>query len=317
MNTIKNIDNQYRRPGVYFIKCIKNGYIYIGSSKNIYSRYRQHYNKLKRNCHFNKELQSDFNKFGEDSFIFRSIKFCNCEDLIFNEGIFSQKIKKLYNVNKLVFHNPEISDKKFKRLLKKVVILDNGCWTRLCEDGTPYIKDHYRCHKSNGKEIPLHRIFYFMIKKEDIAGKILCHKCDNKYCVNPDHLFPGSYQDNAMDFISKGKGSTTLSPLIINKIRKIYIKYKFSGAKHFCNILEEYIGIKISKRKLVRIISNKGYYDKNYIKIHRCKTLTIDQVIEIRKLFSDGFTVGDLCRKFDYEWTSINLIVKNKTYKNI
>lgn len=37
-------------------------------------------------------------------------------------------------------------------------------------------------------------------------GMLICHKCDTRACINPDHLFLGSHADNIHDMIRKGRG---------------------------------------------------------------------------------------------------------------
>lgn len=64
--------------GIYSIKNIINGKIYIGQSVDIKSRIRNHKWALRHNRHENDHLQKSFNKYGESGFIFDMI--CECEE---------------------------------------------------------------------------------------------------------------------------------------------------------------------------------------------------------------------------------------------
>ncbi len=67
--------------GIYYIKNITTNQIYIGQSKRLRERRNQHFSHLRKNKHENPHLQNSFNKYGESSFDYGVIQYCDEIDL--------------------------------------------------------------------------------------------------------------------------------------------------------------------------------------------------------------------------------------------
>lgn len=87
----------------------------------------------------------------------------------------------------------------------------SGCWewtARRSAQGYAVVSLH-------GREVTIHRVACFFKNGPPPRGKgCACHTCDNRGCINPDHLYWGSRRDNAIDFVKRdGKSLDRLRDL--------------------------------------------------------------------------------------------------------
>ena len=75
----REITKQYKQTiqpmGIYQIKNMRNGKLYIGSAKNLQGKINSHKFQLKNGLHRNKEMQREYNEAGEDGFSFEVLDY--------------------------------------------------------------------------------------------------------------------------------------------------------------------------------------------------------------------------------------------------
>lgn len=87
------------------------------------------------------------------------------------------------------------------RLLALISKEPSGCW----EWRGQKRKDGYGLFWLHGRQVRAHRASYDLHCGPLSATDVLCHTCDNRACVNPNHMFVGSRADNIRDCVSKDR----------------------------------------------------------------------------------------------------------------
>lgn len=90
------------------------------------------------------------------------------------------------------------------RLMMYVKKAENGCWLWT---GATIGPQGYGTFWLDQKQIPAHRASYFLLKGPLLPGLVVMHSCDDRQCVNPEHLSLGSHEDNMQDMAQKGRST--------------------------------------------------------------------------------------------------------------
>ena len=123
---------------------------------------------------------------------------------------------------------------------------NSGCWlwTAAC------FTNGYGAFWFDGNQVQAHRMAWILEHGSISGGMHVCHKCDVRDCVNPDHLFLGTNADNTADKMAKGRearGETQgLAKLTEEQVKAI----RRSGVSH-CAIARDY-GIHESNVRQIR-----------------------------------------------------------------
>lgn len=98
-----------------------------------------------------------------------------------------------------------LTSEEFSRFSQRhTAVLDDSCWNWTSTMNS----EGYGMLSMNGKLIRAHRISFRMFRGELLHGMEVCHRCDNRLCVRPSHLFLGTHKDNMQDMFKKNRRRT-------------------------------------------------------------------------------------------------------------
>jgi len=126
------------------------------------------------------------------------------------------------------------------RLLRRTAIKGpDECWEWTGpKAGSKSHKYGYFCF--NYKNVLAHRVSYTVFVGAIPDGMCVLHKCDNPACVNPQHLTVGTYKENTLDMIQKGRANFTsnsgenhnVSPFWKSQVEEIRKRYASGEKQH-------------------------------------------------------------------------------------
>lgn len=121
--------------------------------------------------------------------------------------------------------NPEHhAPRTLETRMKNYIVSESGCWEW---QGNVFTETGYGSITIDGKSQATHRVSYQLHIGEIPRGLMVLHKCNNRICVNPDHLYVGTHNNNMKDMANansvKGEknGNSVLTKNDVIEIKKL------------------------------------------------------------------------------------------------
>lgn len=294
--------------GIYEIRNLVNGKVYVGQTNNFSHRKRQHFKELDRGLHYNQYLQRSYLKYGKDCFKFEVLERCGCDLLNERERCWIEKLESEYankgynapyhyihlerykdgavvNSSKRNFNNSILSDDV--RAKARIGII--SYWENItAEDRLKYSDIKSTMSRNLVAKIKEKLAFEFKKSISEVA---------EEFMINKDKI----------THISRHQSFTLIRPelnhLIDTRTRRFYNAQNKRMIRLWCqgktySYIEKDIGI--DKRNIIRRLKELRNSD-----IDRCRLNAINY--EMNKRYSQiktmkrmGLSVNDICNSLNF-----------------
>ncbi len=207
-------------------------------------------------------------------------------------------------MNRKINPMPDLTDKELKKFKSRVSTLphEKGCHEWI---GSSF-ENGYGRFTMRSRDERANRVAFKIAHGYAPTELFVCHHCDNRICVNPEHLYEGTQKQNMQDASQRMR--------LPNGGNHHFVKNpeaRLIGDKHWSRHKPECLarGDRSGARTHPESI-NKGE------DCGRSK-LTESQVLEIRALYSSGSKRHVLALKFNTAPSNIDFIIQRKTWKHI
>ena len=205
-------ENVPKESGIYQIRNLTSGKLYIGGAKNLRKRSNEHASTLKNNKHANKHLQAAYDESGASNFMFTPLLICAAKDVRFYEQRALDTFKGKYNISPSATNNSGVEYSEEMR--------DRARAAKPCN------KYMYK-----GAEYSLHQL-----SKISVAGSGTIKRRIHVYGWSVDK----AVEVPAGDPVMRKETSTA---------RERATKYRYNGEDHTLPEISEFSGVDVSSLK--------------------------------------------------------------------
>lgn len=183
--------------------------------------------------------------------------------------------------------------------------------------------DGYGQFSLNNRSFPAHKFSYEFYFGPVSDGFEVCHICNNPPCVNPNHLYLATHKENMEYMVECNRvgSARQTTESILEMLNKINLGVYTSTVQ----IMEDYNMTKVTVHNILtgkawRTITKDKYTDQDLKRLHRLidhRSLTNDQVRQIKLMIKQGNTNANIARYFQIPPKTVSYIKLGKTYKDI